>query len=57
MLRRKPGAIAGDDGFQPIVQLLPLFGMPGGAVSRIAGKIECRERLGGLLNYYHCKAA
>ena len=23
----------------------------------LAGKIECRERLGGLLNYYHRSAA
>lgn len=29
----------------------------GDEVSHIAGKIECRERLGGLLKYYHCKAA
>ncbi len=26
-------------------------------VGRIAGKIECQERLGGLLKYYHRKAA
>lgn len=26
---------------------------PGGEVGSIAGKIECRERLGGLLRYYH----
>ena len=26
---------------------------PGGEVGRIAGKIACRERLGGLLRYYH----
>jgi len=30
---------------------------PGDAVGRIVGKVECRERLGGLLNYYHRKAA
>ena len=26
---------------------------PGGEVGAIAGKIECRQRLGGLLRYYH----
>ena len=26
-------------------------------VGQIAGKIECRERLGGLLRYYHRDAA
>jgi hypothetical protein len=30
---------------------------PGDAVGPIAGKIECRERLGGLLNYYYRKSA
>ena len=30
---------------------------PGDEVGRIAGKIECRERLGGLLNYYYRDAA
>lgn len=30
---------------------------PPDEVGRITGKIECRERLGGLLNYYHRKAA
>lgn len=30
---------------------------PGAEVGRVAGKIECRQRLGGLLNYYHRKAA
>ena len=30
---------------------------PAPEVGMIAGKIECRERLGGLLNYYHSKAA
>jgi len=26
---------------------------PGSEVGSVAGKIECRERLGGLLRYYH----
>jgi len=26
---------------------------PGPEVGSVAGKIECRERLGGLLRYYH----
>ena len=30
---------------------------PGGEVGSIAGKIECREHLGGLLKYYHRAAA
>ena len=30
---------------------------PGDEVGRIAGKVECRERLGGLLNYYYRDAA
>jgi transposase InsO family protein len=30
---------------------------PGDEVGHIAGKIECRERLGGLLNYYYRDAA
>ena len=30
---------------------------PGEEVGRIDGKIECRQRLGGLLKYYHRKAA
>ena len=30
---------------------------PGDETERIAGKIECRERLGGLLRYYHRDAA
>jgi hypothetical protein len=30
---------------------------PGDEVGKIAGKIECRERLGGFLRYYHRKAA
>ena len=30
---------------------------PGEEISRVAGKIECRERLGGLLKYYHREAA
>lgn len=30
---------------------------PGDEVGVIAGTIECRERLGGLLRYYHRKAA
>ena len=30
---------------------------PGDAVGQGAGKIECRERLGGLLKYYHRDAA
>ena len=32
-----PRAVAGDDGFQPLVQTLPLFGMLGGNVSLFAG--------------------
>jgi transposase InsO family protein len=31
--------------------------MPGDDVGRTAGKVECRERLGGLLHYYYRKAA
>ncbi len=30
---------------------------PGGELGMIAGTIECRERLGGLLRYYHRRAA
>jgi len=30
---------------------------PGEEVGRIAGEVECRERLGGILRYYHRKAA
>lgn len=30
---------------------------PGPEVGRTAGKIECRQRLGGLLNYYYRRAA
>ena len=30
---------------------------PGDEIERIAGKIECRERLGGLLRYYYRDAA
>lgn len=30
---------------------------PGPEVGRATGEIECRERLGGLLNYYHRRAA
>ncbi|MCA9041200.1 MAG: hypothetical protein KDA65_12680 [Planctomycetaceae bacterium] len=30
---------------------------PGEDVEAIAGKIECRERLGGLLKYYYRDAA
>lgn len=30
---------------------------PSDEVNQIAGKIECRERLGGLLNYYYREAA
>ena len=30
---------------------------PGDEVGRIAGKIECRERLGGVLRYYYRDAA
>jgi len=30
---------------------------PGDAVGAVAGKIECRERLGGVLNYNYRKAA
>ena len=30
---------------------------PGEEVNLVAGKIECRERLGGLLNYYYREAA
>jgi hypothetical protein len=31
--------------------------MPGEEVGCASGEIECRERLGGLLRYYHRKAA
>ena len=31
--------------------------MPGDEVGRTSGNVECRERLGGLLRYYHGKAA
>ena len=30
---------------------------PGEEVGRIAGEVECRERLGGILRYYYRKAA
>ncbi|MCC7421024.1 MAG: hypothetical protein IT428_12145 [Planctomycetaceae bacterium] len=30
---------------------------PGEDVGRVAGTIRCRERLGGLLKYYHREAA
>lgn len=30
---------------------------PSDEVGAVAGKIECRERLGGLLKYYHREAA
>ena len=30
---------------------------PGEEVGRTAGEVECRERLGGILRYYHRKAA
>ena len=30
---------------------------PDGNVETVAGKIECRHRLGGLLKYYHRSAA
>jgi len=30
---------------------------PGEEVGRRTGEIECRERLGGLLRYYHRRAA
>jgi len=30
---------------------------PGENVGRIGGDVECRERLGGILRYYHRKAA
>jgi putative transposase len=30
---------------------------PGPEVGQTAGEVECRERLGGLLNYYHRRAA
>jgi len=30
---------------------------PGEEVGKIAGKIECRERMGGMLQYYYRKAA
>ncbi len=30
---------------------------PGNEVGAVAGKIECRERLGGLLNYYYRDSA
>jgi hypothetical protein len=30
---------------------------PGPEVGRTSGEVECRERLGGLLNYYHRPAA
>lgn len=26
---------------------------PGGEVGQVAGKVECRERLGGMLRYYY----
>ena len=31
--------------------------MPGEEVGRTAGDVACRERLGGLLRYYHRRAA
>jgi hypothetical protein len=30
---------------------------PDPEVGAVAGKIESRERLGGMLRYYHCQAA
>ena len=30
---------------------------PGEEVGQVAGKIECRERIGGMLNYYYRDAA
>ena len=30
---------------------------PGEDAGSVAGRIECRERLGGLLKYYHRRAA
>jgi transposase InsO family protein len=30
---------------------------PGAEASRATGKVECRERLGGMLNYYYRQAA
>ncbi len=30
---------------------------PGDEVGAVAGKIECRERLGGMLRYYYRRAA
>jgi hypothetical protein len=30
---------------------------PGNEVGQVAGKIECRERLGGMLKYYQRNAA
>jgi hypothetical protein len=30
---------------------------PGDEVGQSTGQIECRERLGGMLHYYHCAAA
>ena len=30
---------------------------PGGDVGNMTGSIECRERLGGLLRYYHRRVA
>ena len=30
---------------------------PGKEVGQVAGKIECRERLGGMLRYYYRDAA
>ena len=30
---------------------------PGEEVGRTAGEVACRERLGGILRYYHRKAA
>jgi len=30
---------------------------PGGEVSRTAGKVACRERLGGMLRFYYRRAA
>jgi len=30
---------------------------PGEEVGRTAGEVQCRERLGGMLRYYHRKAA
>ena len=31
--------------------------IPGEEVGRAGGEIDCRERLGGLLRYYHRRAA